>query len=750
MKRKSERRGKKRKSLPGGKALRRMHAFLAARDTALADEVVRIDQARAGPLVRRSRRGKSLADSIANTAEAFVKAQPVGPMNVLRGVRAAAAMPAVAPPAQWNFIGPANIPNGQTYGTNTIAVSGRVAAIAVDPNNPAHLLVGAAGGGIWESIDTGANWICRGDQLPCLSIGAIAFDRSNPQTVYAGSGEGNSEYALLGAGIFKSVDGGATWNPLARAPFAGIGFYGLLIDPADPAVLYAATTAGFFLSTDGGATWTSKRAGGECWGLSLDPSGGSSAELLLAFFDGLFSWTRARGKFQRVQLPGSRDANWDRLAVDRVHSTPDIAYAFGCIGITPHLWRRAGGVWSKITSLPEVDTNDPWTNQAWYDWHVSATPDNPQQVYLGAIDLYRGDFNGSSWNFTDISTQGPHSIHPDQHCLTFSPEDSSVIYAGSDGGIFRSANSGRTWRSLNPGLAICEIQYLAGDPRSSNWLMAGTQDNGTIRYNGSLQWKQIAQGDGGDCGVNALDPNEVYHSFYYDSRYGLSFQISRNKGDTWRDLKPPNIPMNFYPPVEVFGQTVAIGAQSLLVSRNRGTTWSKVPLGLSARGQALPTAMREVDANTILVGTGEGRLFRVTWNGASWQKTILTSPAARVISCIAVDPSNPQRYWITFSQIGGPTIFRSDDAGGSWANCSTGLPAAARGLPIHSVVVDPGNYQRVWVAADVGVYQTLDEATWSVFGNGLPNAMAVDLLFHKQDRILFCATRNRGVWTIAV
>jgi hypothetical protein len=69
---------------------------------------------------------------------------------------------------------------------------------------------------------------------------------------------------------------------------------------------------------------------------------------------------------------------------------------------------------------------------------------------------------------------------------------------------------------------------------------------------------------------------------------------------------------------------------------------------------------------------------------------------------------------------------------------------------MHSVVVDPGNYQRVWVAADVGVYQTLDQATWSVFGNGLPNAMAVDLLFHKQDRILFCATRNRGVWTIAV
>ena len=465
-----------------------------------------------------------------------------------------------------------------------------------------------------------------------------------------------------------------------------------------------------------------------------------------AFLRRPFRWTRATENFRACDYwQCGRKLN--RLAVDRLSA--DLAYVLASGPPRSCVATGLRGV-AKIASLPKVDPDDPWTNQAWYDWHVAATPDNPRQVYLGAIDLYRGDFDGSSRNFTDISTQGPHSIHPDQHCLTFSPENSRVIYAGSDGGIFRSANSGRTWRSLNPGLGISEIQYLAGDPNSSNWLMAGTQANGTIRYNGSLQWKQIAQGDGRDCGVNPLDPDEVYPSFYYDSRYGLSFPISKNKGDTWRDLKPPNIPMNFYPPVEVFGQTVAIGAQSLLVSRNRGTTWSKVPLGLPARAQALPTTMREVDANTIIIGTGEGRLLRVTWNGATWQKTILTSPAARVISCIAVDPSNPQRYWITFSQIGGSTIFRSDDAGASWTNCSAGLPAAARRLPMHSVVVDPGNYQRVWVAADVGVYQTLDQATWSVFGNGLPNAMAVDLLFHKQDRILFCATRNRGVWTIAV
>src|SRR5262249_12966136 len=156
------------------------------------------------------------------------------------------------------------------------------------------------------------------------------------------------------------------WNVLAREPFPGIGFYDLLVDPADPAVLYAATTEGFFLSTDGGATWAGKRGGGKCWDLSLHPSGGPTAELLLAFFDGVFSWTRAGARFQRVQLPDNASSDWERLAVDHVLTMPDVAYIFGCIGVTPYLWRRVAGVWSAIAPLPQVDPNYPWTNQAWY------------------------------------------------------------------------------------------------------------------------------------------------------------------------------------------------------------------------------------------------------------------------------------------------------------------------------------------------------------------------------------------------
>ena len=102
---------------------------------------------------------------------------------------------------------------------------------------------------------------------------------------------------------------------------------------------------------------------------------------------------------------------------------------------------------------------------------------------------------------------------------------------------------------------------------------------------------------------------------------------------------------------------------------------------------------------------------------------------------------------MTISQIGGGLVYRSDNAGGTWVNCTAGLPS----IPMNSVVVDPANFKRVWVAADVGVYETLNLGlTWAGFSNGLPNAMAVDLLFHKQDRMLICATRNRGAWMIQV
>jgi hypothetical protein len=462
---------------------------------------------------------------------------------------------------------------------------------------------------------------------------------------------------------------------------------------------------------------------------------GGMTEVLATFGDGLFVSTNAGNTFAGVSLPSAPTAAWARLAVDRVATSPDVAYVFGAAGSSGYVWRRQGTTWTKLSNPAGLNIT-----QAWYDWYVVANPASTSQVFLGAIDGYRGDLTGSTWKWTNITTQGANSIHPDQHCLTLAPNNPKVLYAGSDGGIFSSADSGAHWQSLNKGLGITEIEYIAGNPTTWQWLMAGTQDNGTLGFTGTSVWQQIAMGDGGDCGVNQQSPTTIYHSYY-----NVSLERSNNQGSTWVSMNPPNMPSLFYPPVEVFGATVAIGGTSLLITRNGAPPWKTVTLGLTTN--EVCTAMRDVDANTIVVGTNKGRVMRVNWNGTTWTKTALTSPAARYISCIAVDPSNPQRYWLTFSQVGGASVYRSDNGGGTWVNCTASLPS----IPMNAVVVDPANFKRVWVAADVGVYQSLNlGSSWSVFGTGLPNAIAADLLIHKQDRKLVCATRSRGAWVIAV
>jgi photosystem II stability/assembly factor-like uncharacterized protein len=733
----------------GGKALRRLFTYLAERDPSLNLDVVRtlvIPKATIPKFVLPKRTSLAAAARVlaapgrkrrgAPAAKSLATATSKAATSLSRAPSGRAAMAEhVAAPSVWQSIGPDHVPNGQTYGTNRVDVIGRVSSIAIDSSNTKHILLGSAGGGIWESKDSGANWRPRTDKMPSLAIGAVVFDPRNRKRVYAGSGEGNF-YASRGAGVYRSIDGGTNWAVRASAPFIGVGFYDLVVDPKTRSILYAATTNGFYKSTNRGSTWSLKRAG-RCWDISVHPGGGK-IELLAAFQDGVFASTNGGNTFTAVTLPSTPSAPWTRLSIDRVATAPDVAYAFGAAGGAAHLWRRSSAVWTKITSVPSTLS----VNQAWYDWYVAATPDSKNQVYIGAIDTLRGDLSGSTWNWTNITTQGANSVHPDQHCLTFVPGNSKVIYVGNDGGIYRSTNRGSTWTALNKGLAITEVEYMASDPNTWKWLIAGTQDNGTLRFTGAAKWDHIADGDGGDCGVDQQNPNTVYHSFY-----NVTLERSKNKGNAWIWLAPPNVTSLFYPPVEVAGLTVGIGAVSLVITRNGAPPWATVSLGLSA-GE-VSTAMRAIDANTLLIGTNIGRMLKLTWTGAAWTNTTLSSPAAKYISCIAIDPSNPQRFWVTSSQVtgSGGRVYRSDNGGASWINRTAGLP----NIPINSVVVDPANFKRVWVAADVGVYQTLDlGSTWTAFSKGLPNAMAADLLFHKQDRRLFCATRNRGTWVMPV
>ena len=488
---------------------------------------------------------------------------------------------------QWRSLGPWTIPNGQTYGASRVNVSGRIAAIAVDPSTPAHVLVGAANGGIWESRDRGASWTPRTDYATTLAVGALAFDRTRPATVYGGLGEGNWWW-WLGTGVLRSSDGGASWAQLCTAPFVGQGFYDLVVDPADGNHLLAGTTGGLYVSTDAGVSWTQRRSA-PTYSISIAPAGGAKAEILAASSDGVWRSTNGGTSWAAVTLPSS-PGSFNRLAVAIAPSSPGVAYAWGA-GSTAFLWRRtsAGGGWTLQGNPPGVNIG-----QAWYDWFLAVSPDNANQIYCGAISVHRGTLSGTTWAWLDISTKpSGDSIHPDSHAIAFEPGNPNTIYVGNDGGLFQSPNRGVNWTHRNNGLVISEFEYLAHDYGSARWLIGGTQDNGTERWQGSPTWEHVADGDGGDCGVNRTNPSTVFHTYY-----GMSPERSTSRGNfgSWTSIFP-SIPTGetqpFYPPFECSatnGDTIAIGGGRLYVSRNNGSAWTPIayPSGGTATALYMP------------------------------------------------------------------------------------------------------------------------------------------------------------------
>jgi photosystem II stability/assembly factor-like uncharacterized protein len=675
---------------------------------------------------------------------------------------------AASPPDQgieWRSVGPNGIPNGQTYGSGTTMVSGRVAAVAVDPTDSAHLLIGAAAGGVWETRDTGQTWKPRTDTMPTLSIGALAFDPTEPRIVYAGTGEGNSGYRRLGQGIFKSQDGGSTWEHIASQEFVGHGFYRIVVDPRDGRHLIAATSNGAFVSDDSGVSWRLLHRR-RTWDVSLAYQD-DEQELLLATQQGLFRLNR--DGLGLVQLPrlirnisGLMDLSAERLAVTHVPTDPGQAFAFAGVRGRPLLWHRADvGKPFLPVSLPSFpislldDVLD--VKQARYDWFVAVPPDTPNMIYLGAIELVKGERNGGGWRWSDISSRAAAggSIHPDQHALAFDERQPGVIYAVNDGGIFRSPDAGASWQSLNAGLEISEVEYLAQKYDDPEWILAGLQDNGTIRRTDG-KWAQVAKGDGGDCASNVEHPNVCYHT-----HYRISLYRSETAGDpdpeaselprNWKRVTPPNsgpdrLKQLFYPPLEVNGNVVVIAGEVVCISDDEGATWTQVPLP-PVDGQPSVASALAVPTNRVLVGTVNGDIFEINRGGWSGVPTLLTRPQAGNVSDLLVDlRSEPHRYWATYSTIPG-SVFCSNDGGASWADVSNDLPTT----PVNAIAVDPSNADRIWVACDLGVYESQDAGEhWSLFGVKLPNALAVDLLFHESSRRLRVATRSRGIWEVVV
>ena len=751
--------------VPGGKALARQFFFAEQR------------------LIDEARDGRSALEELSKTSISRSRARPVrlaaskvpSFLTAFREKTALDTAAATMVPQSWHPLGPFSTPHGQTYGSgpkSRPSVAGRIGAIAVDPSDDQHILIGAAGGGMWESKDAGKTWTPRTDDQPSLAIGAVAFDPQNPTVVYAGTGEGDSTFpsdptSILGIGLLRSTDGGTTWTVHATNPFERTGFYDIAIDPLNRNHLLAGTSVGLFESKNGGTSWTQRRAQ-RTWSISIHPAvagdPNSTKEIFAASADGLFRSANGGTAWSKITLPGA-PTSFDRVEVCHAPSDGNVVYVvaagppmipdqvFGGSMPTPYLWRRSifGGAFSRLAAPTDLQTQ-----QAWYDWFAGVAPNNPDVLYVGGINAHKGIRSAAgTWSWTNISAKtSGDSTHPDQHAIAFSPTDPNVVYLGNDGGIYRSPDGGVTWQSLNKGLCVSEVEFLAQHPQFEAWLIAGLQDNGTMRYQGQALWFHVADGDGGDCGVNRVSPYTCYHTYY---GMGIARSVEGGSWESWTG--PPNFVIGppvsqaddypngalFYPPVEVNGPVVVQAGRAVFISRNDGNTWTRVglPSGAGvASALAIPTATR------IYVGTTQGRVFRIDFSAGQWQPAVaLGQPVAGFISDVLVDPNDATRIYVTYQASAGGRVFRSDNGGSNWTNITAGLPD----IGINAIEIDPTNTNNLFVAADLGVYRSNNGGTsWTAFNNGLPNALVKDLVFHQPSRLLRAGTQSRGVWEIAV
>jgi photosystem II stability/assembly factor-like uncharacterized protein len=688
--------------------------------------------------------------------------------------------PPVLPGCNWTPVGASVVANGQiaeTAGTGstgrTAPVSGRVTAIAIDPNDPDNTLyVGTAQGGVWKTTDAGNRWDPRSDFAFSLAIGAVTVDPAitDPGTgrsnrIWVGTGEAN--FALdsyYGGGLLRSDDGGDTWVQLGAATFAQDEISRIIVDPADSTHLYLSCSIGVFESTNTGGNWVQMRAG-VANDIALDASDPASHRLYAAFQGEGILLRIGTGAWTLLTDPDVPNPAPGRVAIAMFEGNPQTLYAAfdnGAGGLEGLYRTNDGGTtWAPLTSPAGVA-------QAWYNLVLAVHPTDANTVYFGEIQLWRSTNGGGAW--TRISwgpPAGQPGIHVDQHAFAIHPTTPATVWAGNDGGVWRSTDGGTNFTHRNRGLQTMQYYFVAHHPQWESVMLAGAQDNGAQRFGGHPAWTLSAFGDGAYAAIDPVTPTRWYEGrfalqnfaifacFRSDTAGAPGSFVAKNTGITVADR------VLFYAPLAMDPSnpsTLFMGTHRLYRTTNNADNWASITGDLTAANQAWRAisaiTVAPSNSNVVYVGTSDGNFWRVEWDGATWTTTNRTAGLPGVyIADIAVHPTDEDMVYVAVSgllfgdfaaEFGINHVWRTPDAGTTWTNISGGLSAAN---PVNTIVIDPAMTDRIFIGTDVGVFRSENQGgMWAPWDQGLPNVAVTDLAIHSPSRLMRAATHGRGVW----
>lgn len=670
--------------------------------------------------------------------------------------------------ADWQSLGPTPITTGP--------YAGRVSALAVSPTDADRYFAAGADGGVWRTSDGGTIWTPLTDHLPRCAIGALVLDPQNENIIYAGSGEANyANHSRYGVGLYKSVDGGDTWEVLAGDVFGGRSFSRIVIDPTNSDVVYAAITPaggfpeknaarghpladgplGVFKSVDGGISWTHLLNGLPSLAatdLAIDHTDpqvlyagigrifGDPANGVYKSTDGGDSWSKLAGGLPssdvgRVSLAVA-PSDTSRLYTIITETSDD----FGGGAATLDVYR------SDNAGLSWVPTNSG-NFQASYGWYLSVVlvkSDNPDVVFVGGLTMLRSINAGDSWS--DVTPP-----HVDVHALAY--DASERLLVGDDGGVHRSANHGNSWTSLNDTLST--IQFYAGislnrdDP---NFVLGGFQDNGTCRREGDTSsWTQRIGGDGGWTSNHPDEPGRYFGEFQGTS----NLYRSVNTGDnfSWIGSGISSSDRNCFLPPHVIDPAdpdrIYFATHRIWLSTVGGGSWTAISGDLTGGSPAAIRSLAIAPSNgqVLYAATNDGRVLVSDNGGVDWDLTLTHMPGwIRVTKELAVDPLNDAEAYLAVSWYGTDKILRTTDRGQEWTPIGHGLPD----VPVNTVAVHRiGTHRDMFIGTDEGVYRSIDSGdSWVMYGASLPHAPIVDLTIDDDNHRLVAATEGRGAWQI--
>jgi photosystem II stability/assembly factor-like uncharacterized protein len=681
--------------------------------------------------------------------------------------------------------------------------SGRVGAIAVHPRSKSTWYIAAASGGVWKTMNAGTSWTPVFDNEASYSIGALAIDPKNPNVVWVGTGENNSQRSVAyGDGVYRSDDGGKSWKNMGLKASEHIGR--ILVDPRDSSTVYVAAQGplwgpggdrGLFKTTDGGKTWKKILSISENTGVSdlaMDPRN-PDVLLAAAYQRRRHVWTLIDGGPEcAIHRSTDAGATWNKvrsglppemgrigLAISPVN--PDIVYA------SIESIDKRGGIFRSADNGVTWERRNEFDSQAQYYARVVPDPKHVDRIYVMNVILQVSDDGGRT-----LRPLGERNKHVDNHDIWIDPDDNDHYLVGCDGGLYESFDRGASW-AFKANLPITQFYDIIVDNAAPFYnVYGGTQDNfsvgGPARTRSvhgitNADWFVTQGGDGFHSRVDPQDPNTVYAELQhgglvrFDKRTGQAIGIQPQPGKG----EPP-LRWSWDSPLIVSPHShtrLYFAANKVFRSDDRGDSWKAVSPDLTRQldrnqlpvmgkvwgadavaknvstafyGNIVALSESPKKEGLIYVGADDG-LIQVTENGGgNWRK--IESPAGvperAYVSRILASQHDAQTVYASFDNHQNadfaPYLLRSTDAGRNWVSIKGDLPANGAVLAIAEDHVNPN---LLFAGTEFGLHFTVDGGKkWVRLKGGLPTISVRDLAIQKRENDLVVGTFGRGIYVL--